>query len=153
VSIKVTSKWTNEGQKLKRELERLNQMEVAVGYQAGASVYPDGTDVVDVAMWNEFGTSRSPSRPFMRDSVDNHRDEIEAFMIQKKGQLMNGASAEQILKDIGIFQKDLVQNEIREGSFQANAPSTIKKKGSSKPLIDSGTMRQSVQYQVRSKGE
>lgn len=65
---------------------------------------------------------------------------------------MNGASAEQTLKDIGIFQKDLIQDKIEEGDFTPNAESTIRKKGSSKPLIDTGRMRQSVNYWIRQKG-
>ena len=65
---------------------------------------------------------------------------------------MNGVSAEQVLKDIGIFQKDLIQDKIKEGDFAPNAESTVRKKGSSKPLIDTGRMRQSVNYQIRQKG-
>ena len=65
----------------------------------------------------------------------------------------SGASGEQILKKIGIFQKDLIQEKITEGEFAPNAASTVKKKGSSKPLIDTGRMRQSVNYVIKEKGE
>ena len=37
-------------------------------------------------------------------------------------------------------------------SVDENAPSTIRKKKSDKPLIDTGKMRQSVKYVIRKKG-
>ena len=52
------------------------------------------------------------------------------------------------MKSIGVFQKGLVQAEIVDGDFEPNAPSTIKKKGSDKPLIDTGKMRQSVNFVI-----
>lgn len=57
-----------------------------------------------------------------------------------------------MLKEIGIFQKDLIQEKITDGDFAPNAESTIRQKGSSKPLIDSGRMRQSVNYVIQKKG-
>jgi hypothetical protein len=69
-----------------------------------------------------------------------------------KAEILGGASAESILKKIGIFQKDLMQVEITEGGFEPNAASTVKRKGSSVPLIDTGRMRQSVNYIVKEKG-
>lgn len=151
MSYKMSEKETPQGAKFRKELEKLKQMEVRVGYQEGIT-YPDGTSVVDVAMWNELGTSIAPSRPFMRNSVDNHIDEITQFAQSQVNTIADGNTAEQILKKIGLFQKDMVQQEITNGSFEPNAPSTIKKKGSSKPLIDTGLLRQSVNYQIKSKG-
>ena len=69
-----------------------------------------------------------------------------------KRDIVSGKSAESVLKKIGIFQKDLMQEKITSGSFTPNAPATIKKKGSSHPLIDSGRMRQSVNYVIQKKG-
>ena len=46
----------------------------------------------------------------------------------------------------------LVQEKIESGSYEPNAPSTIRKKKSDKPLIDTGRMRQSVKYVIRKKG-
>ena len=48
--------------------------------------------------------------------------------------------------------KGIVQKTIKEGSFVPNAPSTIRKKGSDKPLIDTGRLRQSVNYHIKPKG-
>jgi hypothetical protein len=42
-----------------------------------------------------------------------------------------------------------IQHEITVLRHPPNAPATIRAKGSSKPLIDTGEMRQSVTYQIR----
>jgi hypothetical protein len=38
--------------------------------------------------------------------------------------------------------------EMKNGSFQALAPSTVKAKGSTKPLVDTGQLRNSVTQKV-----
>lgn len=152
MAVRVTDRITSDGRKFERMLKDLEKLEVRIGFQAGDASEDDGTDICDVAAWNELGTSRIPARPFIRQSVDNHEGEINAFLQSKKKELVSGANAEQVLKQIGIFQKDLMQNEITTGSFIPNAPSTIRKKKSSKPLIDTGRMRQSVNYQIKPKG-
>ena len=84
--------------------------------------------------------------------MDENEDRINGFLQSTKADLVKGVPAEQILKEIGIFQKDLIQEKITEGSYEPNAASTIRRKGSSKPLIDTGRMRQSVNYEIRKKG-
>lgn len=152
MGAKYTVKKTADGIKLEQTLKELAQLEVRVGFQGGEAVEENGADIASVAAWNELGTAHIPSRPFIRQSVDNHEGEIIEFLESKKEDILNGASAEQVLTEIGIFQKDLMQAEITDGGFAANAPSTVRKKGSSVPLIDSGRMRQSVNYQIKAKG-
>ena len=143
---------TAEGRRFQQMLRELATLEVKIGFQNGEAKEDDGTDVCDVAAWNELGTEHMPSRPFLRKSIDENEEKIVNFMKSQKGNMLNGASAEQVLKEIGIFQKDLVQEKITNGSFEPNAESTKRKKGSSKPLIDTGRMRQSVNYVIKQKG-
>ncbi len=140
-----------------KELQELAELEVRVGFQRGqnaGSATDDSSraDLVDIAMWNELGTEHIPSRPFMRDSVDKHMQEIGEMVAAQKDALLNGATAREILGTIGLFQQDLMQTEIEQGDFAANAPATIRKKGSDKPLIDTGTMKNSVHYYIVKKG-
>lgn len=127
------------------------KLEVAVGYQQGEAS-EDGVDMVDIALFNELGTVHSPSRPFIRDSLNNNKDKISQFMQSAAKGIVNGKSAEDVLKKIGTFQKGLIQKEITSGNFVPNSPATIRKKGSSTPLIDTGRMRQSVNFVVRERG-
>lgn len=152
MAVKVDIKMTAEGRVFENLLRELAEKEVRIGFQKGAATEEDGTDICDVAMWNELGTVNIPSRPFLRKSVDENEDKIKSFLKSKKNDIVNGTSADQILKEIGLFQKDLIQEKITEGDFAPNAPATIKKKGSSKPLIDTGRMRQSVNYVIQQKG-
>ncbi len=144
---------TGEGRRFEQMLRELAEQEVRIGFQRGDASEEDGMDICDIAMWNELGTEHIPSRPFLRKSVDENESEINAFLESGKECILRGASARQVLSDIGMFQKDLIQEKITEGNFTPNAASTIRKKGSDKPLIDTGRMRQSVNYVICRKGE
>ena len=152
MACKVTDKKTSDGKRFEKMLKELAGKQVRIGFQQGVATDENGTDICDIAAWNELGTSNMPSRPFLRKSVDENEAKINNFVQSQKKRLVKGESAEQILKEIGIFQKDLIQEKITEGSFEPNAPSTVSKKGSDKPLIDTGRMRQSVNFVIKKKG-
>lgn len=167
----VRDQWTADGKRFMRELEDLTRLKVCIGYQASdgehKAMKQDGKrrkkgktskkdksiSNLDVAMWNELGTSRSPSRPFMRNSIDNHTDVIRAAAGAQIKQLAAGASARAVLESMGAIQKGLMQREITEGRFVANASSTILRKKSDRPLVDTGQMRQSIHFVIKPKGD
>lgn len=151
MSSGVRDSFTPEGRAFMKMLKELAELQVRIGFQSGEST-ENGVDMCDIAAFNELGTINSPSRPFLRKSVDENQDKINAFLQGTKQDLLSGKPAESVLKEIGIFQKDLIQEKITEGSYVPNAASTIRKKGSDKPLIDSGKMRQSVNYVIKKKG-
>lgn len=142
---------TPEGKKYFRELKKMTDMEIQVGFQ-GDQKYEDGTSIAQVAAINEFGASDIPERPFMRQSFENHEGELQAACDAAQRLVSSGGSAEQALQQIGVVAKGLVQDEIVNGGFAPNAESTIKKKGSEQTLIDTGTMRQSVNFVVKRRG-
>ena len=153
MSVKVTDKVTSDGKAFQKMLEDLSRLEVRIGFQAGVATEENGADLCDVAAWNEFGTHNTPSRPFLRSSVDEHEAEITGFIKSLKTQIARGGvTAEEILKKFGVFQKGLIQETIKDGRFAPNAPSTVARKGSSHPLIDTGTMRASVNFVIEPKG-
>lgn len=144
--------WSNltpEGKKYFKELEQLAKMEVQVGFQADSGNYENGATLAEVAAYNELGTSSTPARPFMRKSFENHEKELQNACDQVNKTLVKGGTTQQALDELGAFVKGLVQEEIVNGDFAPNAESTIAKKGSERPLIDTGFMRQSVNYQVK----
>lgn len=157
----VIDRMTPEGKRLMKELKELGKLECYAGFQSGPkakkrdgdSVVDSEVDLLDVAMFNELGTSQSPSRPFMRDSIDDNQEEIVAFCKAQFGRLCSGAAtAQNVMQQLAVFEKGLIQAKIKDGDFAPNAPSTVKKKGSDKPLIDTGHMRQSVQTVIDRKG-
>lgn len=140
---------TPEGKKYFQELQKLANLEIQVGFQAGEAKEDSGTDIVDIAVYNEYGSSDTPARPFLRQSFERHPDQLQAGCDMVNQTISNGGSAEEGLEKLGVMCKGLVQQEIVDGGFAPNKESTIKKKGSSQPLIDTGTMRQSVNYVIK----
>ncbi len=148
------SDMTPEGRKFLKELRKLESLEVRVGFQSGEVTYEDtGADLAEIAAYNEFGSSSTPARPFMKQSFENHGSELQKACDVANQTLANGGSAEKALNKIGVFCKGLVRQEIVDGGFAPNAESTIAKKGSAQPLIDSGLMRKSVNYVVKKRGK
>ena len=152
MAANVREKTTADGKRFEKMLKELGQLQVRIGIQRGEGS-EDGVDLVDIAMFNELGTVHIPSRPFLRDSVDANGDKINSFLQSMKKEILRGNSAEDVLKKIGVFQKGLIQEQIVKGNFVPNSPATIRKKGSDRPLVDTGRMRQSINYVIQRKGE
>lgn len=151
MAVNVRDTITAEGKKFEKLLKELGQLEVRIGIQQGEAS-EEGVDLVDIAMFNELGTVHIPSRPFLRDSVDANADQINSFLQSMKKELLRGGSAEDVLKKIGVFQKGLIQEQIVKGDFAPNSEATIRRKGSDTPLVDTGRMRQSINYVIQQKG-
>ena len=144
---------TPEGRKYFAELEKMVSLEIQVGFPEGmGDGYENGASLAEVAAYNEFGGSSKPARPFMRQSFENHQADLQSGCDAANLRLNHGGTAEQALNELGLLAKGLVQEEIVEGGFAPNAPSTIAQKGSAQPLIDTGHMRQSVNYVIKPRG-
>lgn len=151
MAVKVKDRLTADGKKLEKTIEELNRLEVRIGIQNGAK-NRDGANLVDIAMFNELGTVHIPSRPFLRDSVDAHANEINDFL-QSVGQyIARGGTADGALTKIGTFQKGLIKNEIIKGDFVPNSEETIRRKKSATPLVNYGDLRGAINYEIREKG-
>jgi len=169
MGVRITDRITPEGRKFFQTLKELAELEVRVGFQKGQVSEKDGTDICDIAAWNELGTDDIPSRPFIRQSVDDNADKINTYLRTQVLSITHGKGAEDVLDKIGNYQKKLIQKKIKDGEFVPNADITVtggwmrnKKSGkpfyvegkkSNKPLIDTGRMRQSVNYVIQRKGE
>lgn len=117
---------------------------VSVGFLEGAT-YPDGTPVAAVAFWNEFGSS-GPPRPFFRLMISNESPSWPGKVAAlAKSTNFNAA------KILGIMGADIegaLKQSINDFTTPGLAPSTIKRKGFDKPLIDTGHMINSTGFEV-----
>lgn len=117
------------------------------GYYKNIS-YPDGLTLIENALIQEFGTEHIPPRPFLRKALKKNPEWAkfvkELFDANGDGHL----TLEQIAAQVGLMMKDAIQEAISSNIPPPNAPSTIRQKGSSKTLIDTGTLRNSVQSMV-----
>lgn len=123
--------------KHKQDMRALAAKTVKVGIQADAGEYPDGTKVIDVAIWNHFGTSSIPARPFLTAAVRRYREEIKATM----STLAAAVSRGEILPEVahmkaGLAMTNYIRQTMREGPWTPLSPETIKRKGHSRPLFD-----------------
>ena len=111
--------------------------------------YEDGLPVAKVARWNEYGTKQGiPQRPFMRKANMEHEKEwIEKLktLIQRELDKEKKPDIDKALKIFGEIVKGDIQDTILNGGFVPNAKSTIRRKGHSMPLIDTGVMISSIQ--------
>jgi hypothetical protein len=144
---------TPDGKRFLKELEKLKGCEVVVGFQHGENQDDKGVDIADIALFNEFGTANTPPRPFFRESVRVINQKLPQFWKGEFTKILEGSKAEDSMKNLGVLAKAVIQQTISEGKFEPNSPATIKKKGSDKPLIDTGQMRQSVSFTVKKKGK
>lgn len=137
-----------------KNLQRLDGTEISAGILQSAGSYSKGQSLVDVAIWNEYGTQKIPSRPFIRIASDQNRRKWERLSADCINEILDGSRTRPgyIGKRIGKAMKADIQAVMGDKSKLApNAPSTIKKKGHDKPLIDTGKLQSSVDYRVEGK--
>ena len=136
------------GDKYQAVLEKIAKLKVSAraGIPAGATT-TDGKSIPEYAVYNELGTSRIPSRPFMRQTVTNHRNEWCQTVAQSLNyKEIDKDGAKRTMGLVGEQMKAHIQQTIQKGSFAPNAPKTVEAKRAKgkvepdHPLIDTGQM-------------
>lgn len=145
-------------EKIKATLERVPEefegLVAQVGFPSGKN-YPDGTSVAYVATIQEFGAPEVniPPRPFMRPTVAAQKDEWSSIIAKSIPAVVAGKrTAEDVLELVGIKASADIQETISKVTSPPLKPATIQRKGSAKPLIDTGLMVASVRNAVNKAG-
>ena len=106
--------------------------------------------VLDVANYMEFGTATIPARSFVRAWFDENQARAQQMLAALMRSVVKGTrSREQILELLGQKFVAEIQARISKGIPPPLLPATIRRKGSSTPLIDTGQLRSSVTYRVK----
>ena len=102
--------------------------------------------VAQVAYWNEYGTATIPARPFFRNTIAEKQDE----WADNAASILQHADGDvgKALALIGEGVKGDIVETIQNFSEPENAPSTVKKKGFNKPLIDTSDLWRAIQSEV-----
>lgn len=128
-----------------------NKYKLEVGFFEGQQRKSGNKSIpqAQIAYWNEYGTDDGniPPRPFMRKAVDTKSKKWLEFL--KKELVLNKLDIKPAINKLGIIMEGDIVQEITDLQTPPNAESTIKAKGSSKPLVDTGIMRQSVKHKVK----
>ena len=167
ITIKTTS---TGGAKLEHALSGLGKGGVEgldVGIFSSAR-YPNGTPVAAVGLWQEFGTRKKngevhiPQRPWMRNGNARAKPKM-LKLIKERVDPLELVINQPLAELLGVLVKGEYQQEMADLKTPENAEVTvkgglirtyhgkiiwIKGKGDNNPLIDTGTLRTAITYEV-----
>lgn len=93
-----------------------------------------------------------PARPFLEPALDQTdvQEKITKCMKEAAVFAIDGdeSGAMRKLDDAGTYGEEAAKDYITSGDFAPNKPATIKRKGSSKPLIDTASMQNSITHVI-----
>lgn len=116
----------------------------------------DNLPVAQVFQWNEEGSETNPIRPAIRYYI---------MQLEKEGKFipfiskyladvsMGKMSWTQLYDKIGELAAKDLKEVVDQWSIPPNSPRTIEEKGRNDPLVDTGTMRDSIEYKLGKKTE
>lgn len=150
----MAARYISGGDKLQKRLDEIAAKlkkggRVKVGFLEGAT-YPDGTSVAMVAAIQEFGAPAAgiPPRPFFRNMITAKSPEwpnaVENLV------KVNDYDTDKVLGQMGAGIAGQLRQSVVDTNDPPNAPSTIKSKGATKPLVDTGHMLNSIDFEVES---
>lgn len=101
------------------------------------------------------GKPKIPARSFLVMPLKLYLDE---FLQKRKGmtrqefeKAVRSGKADKFIKKLGIVAEEVIQTAFETegfGNWAPNSPATVAKKGSDKPLIDTGELRRSISSEV-----
>lgn len=120
-----------------------------LGAKASVAHGNEGLTTADVAAVNEFGMG-VPARPFMRLTFEQRAGDLQKLGRGLEQRVLQGSmTVEAALLVMGAAAVGYIRATIDAGVEPSNASSTVKQKGSSKPLINTGQLKGSVTSEVR----
>lgn len=149
---------------VKTLIKELDGVRIQAGVQAdagnakkrgkGGKVVGSDTPLSLIATVHEYGLNGMPQRSFIRGAYDDNKQLIEQLTTKlASGAITSRMPLDAALNQVGNAIESMIKNKIRDGPFKPNSPETVKRKGSSKSLIDTGHLRQSIRYKILRKGE
>ena len=129
---------------------------VDIGFLGSAKYGADKSSrpVTNVAAWQEFGTRSKkgnvhvPARPFLKPGIHRGITAVRRVLRTYTGP-RRPVLTRKLAGLVGETYKMYVQESIRQVQRPPLKENTIRRKGSDKPLIDSGLMIQSVTWSIR----
>jgi phage gpG-like protein len=137
-------------QALKKQMKSAS---VQVGLPKGTPTKEDygGLTVVELGAVHEFGSPAKniPERSFIRVPIFKSEKEFKVFAKKQGIMILEGKQTVlQGITKIGIWGQSIIMKSFTDNNWQPLKQSTVNKKGSSKPLIDIGNLRQSITYSI-----
>lgn len=152
---------TSDLTKWKRFQEKLKSSEhahVKVGVLAKSGRTADGTmSMVELAAIHEFGSPKAgiPERSFIRRTFENNKGDVARVTRSLAIEFVNGrVSLHRALSKLGAWGATQVKDTIAKGPHipPPLKPATVARKGSDRPLVDTGRLVGSIQWEVEGAG-
>ena len=156
--------------KVLKTLEKLSSAAVKIGILSKS-----GGEILLIANVNEYGCSipvtnkmrgffryefginiskntkviKIPERSFVRSSFDENQKKLESYEELLEAVIDSKISVDNFYQIIGNACVNLIKDYIKEGNFEPNSPITLKhKRPKTKPLIDTGRLINSIDFEV-----
>ena len=142
---------------LRARVAKLKGARVRVGIlddapkQESSGAPPSKLTVAEVAAIHEFGAPEAniPQRSFVRATVDAKAAEIAALQHGQASAVFQGKTElGPALDRIGAKVASMMQATIAAGITPPLKPETVERKGSSKPLVNTGQLKSSITWKV-----
>lgn len=133
-------------------LRDIGEPKVYIGVPSSKNARQGATNNATIAAVHELSapTRGIPARPFLIPTIQNNSQKYVGLMAQGfRSALADGTDPDVIYEKIGLQASSDVKDYIASGSFAPLKQKTIDRKGSSKPLIDTAEMMNSIGYEVR----
>ncbi len=139
---------TNKDNSKFQDLQKINKT-IRIGIFGGKTRTDTNLTNADIGSVMEFGsnTQQIPARSFLRMPIEFNKKKI----IDKAFQELKSTDISNVLTRVGLFIEGIIQKAFATrgfGNWADNTQSTIGKKGSSSPLIDTGQLRKSIASKV-----
>ncbi len=107
--------------KLKKILSGFEKNDVSVGWFENAK-YENGMQAAQVAAWNEFGTMKTPARPFIRPAIEKNKEDWSKSV---QVLLASSKSPEQTLEGVGLIMSADIAQQIEDTNSPPLSPVTL----------------------------
>ena len=139
--------------KIERELRAARKLVALVGIPSDAKRHEDNPNIglAEIAFIMEKGSTVNniPPRPFMQQTRIMNEKKVADLSKKYLSAISTGKmSAMDAIKKLGASYEDAMKKIFIAGTFAPDAPATARRKKSSRPLIDTGLLRQSIKYKV-----
>lgn len=140
---------------IRQRIQSLAGVTLTVGIHRGKT--NQGVDVATYGAWNNFGTKNAmgweliPERPFMKFASDRIADwmRTDAYKEVLRDVARGRITPQQAITRIGAQAVAITSKTIADSAlYRPNSDITIARKGSTKPLINSGVLIQTVNYKA-----
>lgn len=136
--------------------------EIRVGFLSGRQHVPRShknekapeavMETCDLARTLHFGTATIPPCPFLEEGIENAEDKIRKALEKELDKVTEGGTPN--WGRVGALAVSEVQQFVNSDYYRSktpNSPSTIKRKGSDLPLVDTHDLINSMQFVVEKK--